>query len=290
MTDERIVLATACTPEYQLPFAVTLQTLLKHVSKKRELVLYLIHSGLCPKLLQLVREMVQLVEVELPWNNERLSHARFSRVATVPIYLDQLVPEQRVLFLDSDLLVLDDIGKLWDEDLRGSWLGAAPDMAITPQAVPSSYFNAGVLLLDLEACRQENLLVEARRRLELNPTRFLHQDVLNELAGGDWRELPLRWNLLGGLCGRAFSHPFKAKVSEAEKNPGIIHFAGKFKPWLFKVGGSFGRAYQKEVRSSPLGQTPTPAGLRNRFLSVYDRLLRRHLYPLERWAWTRNWV
>ena len=53
---------------------------------------------------------------------------------TKDTYLRFLAPEilpdgvSRVIYLDSDLVVLDDIGGLWDIDLAGNPLGAAPDL------------------------------------------------------------------------------------------------------------------------------------------------------------------
>jgi lipopolysaccharide biosynthesis glycosyltransferase len=80
-----------------------------------------------------------------------------------------LAPEvKRAIYLDIDLIVLDDIKKLWDEDLEGNIIGAVPliidRISIVddflkkieiPEDVNFSYFNSGVMLIDYEKWRNK---------------------------------------------------------------------------------------------------------------------------------------
>lgn len=141
----------------------------------------------------------------------------------------------RVLYLDVDVLVLDDLDALWTTDLDGAVLGAVVDgldwqiKANKPgvEEVPRvrEYFNAGVLLIDLDRWRAERISEKAVEYLVHNPTTpFADQDALNVVCDGRWKPLDSRWNFQGHL---------KQKIADIapEQRPGIVHFVTYLKPW-----------------------------------------------------------
>ncbi|KAF2314910.1 hypothetical protein GH714_037151 [Hevea brasiliensis] len=90
------------------------------------------------------------------------------------IYLADILPSnlKRIIYLDSDLVVVDDIARLWEVDLKGKVLGAPeychanftkyftelfwsnPVWAKTFQGKRPCYFNTGVMVVDIEMWRQ----------------------------------------------------------------------------------------------------------------------------------------
>ena len=79
-----------------------------------------------------------------------------------------MFPEyKKGLYLDSDIIVLGDISKLYNNDIQDNIIGACVDMSI--QDVPeflnyvenavgidrAKYVNSGVLLMNLEKMREE---------------------------------------------------------------------------------------------------------------------------------------
>ena len=120
----------------------------------------------------------------------------------------QFLPEQekRVLYLDPDILVLNPLRPLWELDLGGKTLAAAAHTGKTELAnnvnrlrlgTDHDYYNSGVLLMDLDKCRQvivpdRIFSYVARHARELL---LPDQDVLNALYGS--QILPLDdavWN------------------------------------------------------------------------------------------------
>jgi hypothetical protein len=102
----------------------------------------------------------------------------------------------------------------------------------------------------------------------------------------DWKRLDSRWNLLASSAGRAYDRA----ALPAWRNPGIVHFAGRMKPWRVPVGGPFNAPYQKvlqRVRRSVATEAPT---VRDRLQSVYDRYFRSALYPLEQYLWRQRLI
>lgn len=72
-----------------------------------------------------------------------------SSIAYARYFIPDYIPEAKVLYLDSDLIVNTSLEKLFSIDLENKLLAAVKDTdGIT--------FNTGVLLLDNQKCRQEN--------------------------------------------------------------------------------------------------------------------------------------
>ena len=166
---------------------------------------------------------------------------------------------QKAIYLDSDLVVLNDLKEVYDTDVRGYLLAATRDADMQGQisgydgtvkaymendlelSDPMRYFQAGVLLMNLDAFRQifsiEDMLELSTRRL----WRWLDQDILNMLANGQYVELPMRWNTLMDwkslrrehIIGTAPAETQK-QYEEAREHPAIVHYAGPDdRPWLY---------------------------------------------------------
>jgi lipopolysaccharide biosynthesis glycosyltransferase len=172
----------------------------------------------------------------------------FTRKATwYRIFLPELRPHlDRILYLDSDLLVLESLVPLWQTDLTGNWVAAVTnvfqddhldrpaELALTG---PQVYFNAGVLLLNLADMRDdgctEALLTFAVEKAERLSWR--DQDALNVVLGSRRLELHPRWNCMNSilLFPRAADVFGADAVAEARDDPAIRHFEGPGdnKPW-----------------------------------------------------------
>ncbi len=157
--------------------------------------------------------------------------------------LPDLLPEvERLIYIDCDLVVLDDISKLYNQDLGDCPLGGIGERGGTSRPeisfIPENYINGGVMLWDLTAMRKENIPEIWRKTYLEHPTWFatLHdQDLVNYTSKGRIKLLPLNWNILRADFRRM---PVKGMytvedVMDALRNPGIAHFAGGHKPWCF---------------------------------------------------------
>jgi lipopolysaccharide biosynthesis glycosyltransferase len=176
---------------------------------------------------------------------------RFGPGSWLRLFLGELLADvDRVIYLDADVLVRDDLGMLWKESTDGAAIAAVRDYKIPtfasglPHAVSAlgvsgetPYYNAGVLLLDLDAWRRESL---SQRALEYvrdhgDTIRFADQDAINAVAPGRIHELHPRWNVqVGAGNARSTIAGFPALDDPAADKPrasaAIVHFTG-FKPW-----------------------------------------------------------
>ena len=166
-------------------------------------------------------------------------HDHVSIVTYFRLLLPELLPPtvEKVLYLDSDLIVREDISALWDTDIAAVDFAAAPerdaaaqassrrgirfyrDLGLKPQ---QAIFNVGVLLINLRRWRQSQLALRAFVYLRClgHELRWYEQDALNVVANGSYLELDPRWNVPPREAGRG-SHASAA----------IVHYLTAHKPW-----------------------------------------------------------
>ena len=128
-------------------------------------------------------------------------------------YLARLVPDvDRLIYLDSDVVVRHDLTELWRQPLDGYPLAAVPhgwaaDNKTMLDLFPDGYFNGGVLLMDLACWRDQGVasrLEDAVRASLASPGGALwHHDEgpLNEVLVDDWQHLSPRWNFTAYFTG-----------------------------------------------------------------------------------------
>ena len=169
---------------------------------------------------------------------------RWSVSAYYRLILPEIVPElDKILYLDCDLLVVDDIGKLFDFDLGGRTCAAGAvrlrrkhydAIGLAPER---PYFNSGVMLFDPSKMRRENHVARFISLFEELGDRIKYpdQDILNLAYLDDCLKLPLRWNLYTAVYRNIPLEPHYTceETLAALKNPGIVHFTGRHKPWIF---------------------------------------------------------
>ena len=129
-------------------------------------------------------------------------------------------PCSRLLLIDSDMIVNASLRPLFEGDMEGHPLAAVHDPGQS-----CDYFNAGLMLIDVDAFNGRDLGRAAMRRLAEYPQRptFLDQDALNSVLAGDWLRLDRSWNFFYA------ADPVKFEREDYDQAR-IAHFAGP-KPW-----------------------------------------------------------
>lgn len=297
-------IACAIDNSYALPLAVMLESLKQHLLTSFKPKLYLIHTGIPQVTLDAISSIVEthsIIPTALQLSTAPYDH-HFPREAAFPLLLPELLPTtlERVLFLDADLLVMDDLAKLWETPMNHNVLAGVTDSAVPlcsasrgvkgwqalgiPAKAP--YFNGGVLLIHLARWQEGKVTGCVHQYLETTtgPIDFLHQEALNAVLWDAWQNLDSRWNLLASHAGRLHDR----SGSQDWRHPGIVHFAGRMKPWRSPIGGPFNAPYQEVLRRVlPLIPAQAPS-LRDRLQSKYDRFFRAAFYPLEQYLWRKR--
>jgi lipopolysaccharide biosynthesis glycosyltransferase len=182
------------------------------------------------------------------------------------VLVPQLFPDlDRVLFLDLDLIVIESVRALWETDLTGSYVAAVTNVLPRHYAEllaaagldVASYFNAGVLLMDLEHMRRDRCS-EAMVEYGVSNAETLvlrDQDALNAVLGRRRLALHPRWNCMNSF----FVYPWSADVfgidelEAAKRHPAIRHFEGPGvnKPWHYLCEQDSRELYALHRRQTP---------------------------------------
>ena len=167
----------------------------------------------------------------------------------------------RVLYLDADLLVMDALGPLLETDLEGKVVGAVLDGLLDSalksgasgcEGVPlvRDYFNAGVLLIDLNQWREKQISERALEYLARHPqSPYSDQDALNVACDKLWKKLDHSWNFQGHI------HTRVSDLLQGQR-PGIVHFVTSSKPWVASVRSLNARLYDSFRSRTLFARTP----------------------------------
>ncbi len=179
-------------------------------------------------------------QVDALRTTERFARATYFRL----LFPDVLEPQiDKLLYMDCDVLVVDDLLPLWQTDLQGKAIGMAWDQDadnIIHQNrlnTPLTYANSGVLLLNLARWREEKLGKACVHYIDTYPERCLYvdQDAINALLHTDKIWFDPRFNLqeLYYFAPENWQlHRDKhAQIHRAVSQPAIIHYTGMYKPW-----------------------------------------------------------
>jgi lipopolysaccharide biosynthesis glycosyltransferase len=138
----------------------------------------------------------------------------------------------KLIYLDCDLVVEIDLTSLWQSNLHGALvLGVAERDSLQPglqahvMTPGDPYINAGVLVMDLDAWRNESVAKKCLSWLQQNPTiaTMMDQDAINHVCRGRKGYVPDCWNL------NPIHGPAKDVLPRYPER--ILHFAGPIKPW-----------------------------------------------------------
>lgn len=193
---------------------------------------------------------------------------RFGRVVWMRILLPELLPDlPRVLYLDSDTLVTGSLEELWSTPLADAPLAAVANVvepAMKPHVAelgiedPKTFFNSGVLLLNLEVMRAERSFEAVARAVDEHRNHMVwpDQDALNVAFADRWRPLHPRWNAQNsfwawrGWADQVFG---ETAAREARAGPAIRHFEGPSlcKPWHYLCPYPQREDYARTLAATP---------------------------------------
>ena len=275
----------AADDNYVPMLTTTIYSMLRNANPDRFYDVIVLHKDITPENRQLIRQYlaqfpnatVRFYDVlpavegyDLTTSNAHISVETYYRF----IIQDALPYYSKILYLDSDLIIRGDVSELFDTDLEGHVLGAAHDLDFAGNlnmpdgermryatsklgmAEPFGYFQAGVLVMDLNRMRELHT-VDEWLGIASDPTYIYNdQDILNQECHGDVRYLPYDWNVMHDCAGRvhgifdfAPADMYKAYLKSREE-PKIVHYAGFDKPWK-NPWCDFGPLYWHYAHSTP---------------------------------------
>ena len=140
--------------------------------------------------------------------------SQFTYMAMMRAVTADLLPEEdRVIQLDVDTIVCDDLTPMWEAELDGKWLAWCEERWGSWKPYGPKYYNFGVAVMNLDQMRKDKAPELLSTLLNINAYQFVDQDVMNLCAvPARSVDLPVRYNE-SFCCGYTDS-------------PAIIHYAG----------------------------------------------------------------
>lgn len=237
-----IPLFFAVDDNYAKFLAITLESILDNASKDYSYDVVVLNTGLKQESKQLLNKYISN-DVNIEYFDVRSKLQKiaqnlsirdyYSKATYYRLFIADLFPQySKALYLDCDIVVLGDISKLYNIDLNDNLVGAIPDGAV--QLVDEfveyvelglgikkeNYFNAGVLLMNLDEFRNYNLeekFIDLLGKYTFEVAQ--DQDYLNVLTKDRVVYINDSWNVM--------------PLGNYVKPVNLIHYNLSFKPWKY---------------------------------------------------------
>lgn len=243
-----IRIVCASNDHYAVMLAALIKSAEKNNNQGRELIFYVIDDRIQKKSKLKLEQSFHQQYVKINWvplDAKLLSNIRFpSDHSTYPkniyarLVIENFLPAsvKRAIYLDSDMILNTDISGLWEIDLEDKVIGAVQEPNVKTMDWPGNsgvknyaalnipakakYFNSGLMLIDMEKWRKENVgqrvveCVEKNKKYAIQPDQY----GLNVVLWDKWKELDPKWNHYANV---------------AEERPHNIHFV--FRKPIYKT-------------------------------------------------------
>jgi lipopolysaccharide biosynthesis glycosyltransferase len=292
---ERVPVVMAADDGFRRPLAVTIRSMVAHLTPGRSVDLYLCDMGLSADSRAAVERVAAHPDVRVHWIGdlrERVANLpqswhHISAATYARLFIPALLPESvdKALYLDSDLLVRRCVGDLYDVPLDGyaalAVANAGAPYVSSPLGLPywsrfgrradEVNYNAGVLVLNLRAWRDSDVSGAALAYLAKDHVFQGDQAAINAVLPGRIGELDPRWNQQTGHFVQALQAalPYsEEQLAGVLADPWIVHFTTDVKPWHYPSRHAF-----RDEWYARLDETPY-RGWRPRRAAYYARLVR----------------
>ncbi|MCQ2112365.1 MAG: glycosyltransferase family 8 protein [Bacteroidaceae bacterium] len=175
------------------------------------------------------------------------------------LFMEKMLPSNisKVLYLDSDIIVRNSLSALWNENISDVAVGCVID-ALSGSieqynrlgfSSDYEYFNAGVLLVNLEYWRTHNITDRFVDTLKYKADiiKQQDQDVLNYVLHDSKRLLKFTYNFQSGFMYKLSMlgldyNKYKNEIDAAADDPIVLHLSG-MRPW---ISGRMKHPYESE--------------------------------------------
>lgn len=256
--NERMNIAISINEKY-IPYAYVMLTSLFENNQGEHIYVYILYGEKEDKILHIFNDLAEkysqnlfYLKVDCTAFADKLPH---NEEWTVEIYyrlaLPEILPDEtdRILYLDVDTIVMKNLNELYSMDLHGKSLGACKDMGVyygTGSLSPKqaelfdvimgdgkhSYFNSGVLIMDIAKMRREgkNTAFFVKVGEAIADHIYSDQDILNYVYYDDVVYADAeKYNIFARM-----SYNMGHDYQWVKEHGTIIHFVGR-KPWQYEA-------------------------------------------------------
>lgn len=254
--ENRISIVVASDNHYVILLSALLKSIEVNHKTPEKIDVYIIDDGISASSKERLLSQINPAVTSLYWFKTSevipadvkmpVDKSAFPLTTYLRLFAPYIIPREldKVIYMDVDMLVLDDISKLWHTPLEDQLFGAVVDLCEVVDSewggipnykelgIPagSKYFNAGLMVIDPLKWREQDITNKVIKSIHDNlaTANFPDQYGLNIVLVNKWKELDRGWN---------------AFAVKDRPDPKIIHFLD-IKP-IFK-SYNCNKAYQEE--------------------------------------------
>jgi lipopolysaccharide biosynthesis glycosyltransferase len=195
-------------------------------------------------------------EIDESFVKQFVLSSHWSSAVYYRLFFPLIVPEQvtRLIYLDTDIVVVNDLTKLYTIDLGNhpiaavydNWVKTAPQLGIAEEG---NYFNSGMMLINIPKWKEQKITEKVFAYLTQYPERinYVDQCALNAVLINNWKKLDFRYNVLHSWIPEAMS---KKERQRFLKDKYIIHYTLD-RPWKMLCRNPLRFLYFKYLGQSP---------------------------------------
>lgn len=211
-----------CTRNWYIHLATMLYALFKH--NKIEKVYLFIEDD---EISYLKDKRIEFININKTQDyiskNSPNYYTKYTKLSLIRCYFSKILKEDKILYIDADALVVDNIEELWNIDLEGYVLAGVReegewDKHLGIEGLNGKYINSGVLLINLKKIKEEKLDDEMIYLLNKNKYAYPDQDVINIICKNKIKYIEPIYN--------------SAITTGIVDNAKIIHYIRDDKGWI----------------------------------------------------------
>lgn len=199
------------------------------------------------------------------------TNTKFSDEIYYRVLVPALMPSyEKVVFLDADLVVLDDIANILDYDYSESLVGAVRDYEGIANCYGNNYERTKYRISELGIKNFDNYFLSAVLVMNISKMKeqFQNKDLLGLAVSKNWKQfdqdlfnylcqdavkiIDAAWNFVEDIYGtyQSLPKPLFEEYLQSEKKPKIIHFSGSRKPWK-NLSSKYNKYFWEYAEQSP---------------------------------------
>ncbi len=270
----------AANNQYSKVLGISLMSFFDNNKDMRDVEVYIFSNGIYDENLKRLNALAGMYDrtIHIIDIREKLSNVNKRETSwDVSIYSRFFIPEilpediERVLYLDCDILVLEEISELFSFEFEKdkTVYGVLDRYNVTAAArldlKDGIYINSGVLLIDIKAWRENQTSEELLAQCDKRVWQFPDQDIINYQLRGKIGILHPKYNV--NKFTSVLPYEYAQKLSyqdidkyysremyeQAQKKPYIVHFSGSMfnRPWQKNSRQPYHEVWDEYFRKSP---------------------------------------
>lgn len=258
-----INIAYACNEAYMEQTTVSTVSIFENNTTKANIVIYLVDLGIEPESIIEFKRVVESYKGtlhvvpfdEIAYDLKVNETGRHTKSVYAKLFFGRLEEGglDKILYLDSDTAIVDDLSDLWATELDGYYCAGVEtvhtieDNALMGLSPDDRAINDGVVLMNLDAWRDDDILEKCKSYIELynGEPPVLSEGTINAVCSPKIKILPPQFNLMTGIvnesqkkieCLTGRKYYSQKELDYASNKPIIIHYLAGFynRPWCKK--------------------------------------------------------